>query len=251
MDHAPPPPVDDAFERTVDAILADSGLSANPYFTALEDGSFDRDDFVETQVQFYYAVVFFSRPMAALAAKIPSGRQRVEILRNVWEEHGEGDAAKMHGTTFLEFLRRVGGLSIEDVETRGLWPELRAFNTTLIGCCTLDDWEIGAGCLGAIERAFVGISARIGRAVVARGWLTADELVHYDLHEALDVRHSADFFDVIRPTWSDSKVGRYRIEQGLALGACVFDQLYRGLWAARTRRSATPARRPQPHVYNG
>ena len=72
-----------------------------------------------------------------------------------------------------------------------------------------------------------------------------------DLHEALDVRHSADFFDVIRPTWSDSKVGRYRIEQGLALGACVFDQLYRGLWAARTRRSATPARRPQPHVYNG
>ena len=44
--------------------------------------------------------------------------------------------------------------------------ELRAFNTALIGCCALDDWEIGAGCLGIIERMFVGISRWIGIAIV-------------------------------------------------------------------------------------
>jgi hypothetical protein len=33
----------------------------------LADGSFDREDFVETQIQFFFAVVFFSRPMMALA----------------------------------------------------------------------------------------------------------------------------------------------------------------------------------------
>ena len=52
-------------------ILEESGYADNPYFAALNDGSFEKDDFVETQVQFYFAVDFFSRPMAAVAARIP------------------------------------------------------------------------------------------------------------------------------------------------------------------------------------
>ena len=75
----------------VEKVLAETDPHNNPYFVALRDGSFEKDDFVETQIQFYYAVVFFSRPMAAVAAKIPSAKQRLEVLRNVWEEHGEGN----------------------------------------------------------------------------------------------------------------------------------------------------------------
>ena len=121
--------------------------------------------------------------MAVLAAKIPSAKTRTEILRNVWEEHGEGDAERRHGATFLELLHRLDGIRIEDVEARTLGPETRAFNTTLIGCCALDDWEIGAGCLGIIERMFVDISAWIGSSIVERGWLPADRVVHYSVHE--------------------------------------------------------------------
>ena len=54
------------------AILDDCGYRANPYFSALRDGSFARDDFLETQIQFYFAVVFFSRPMAALGSSARS-----------------------------------------------------------------------------------------------------------------------------------------------------------------------------------
>lgn len=252
--HHPAPdaaPSDPGFETSVDAILAACGIRANPYLLALEQGTMTRADFVATQVQFYYAVVFFSRPMAVLAAKIPGAARRVEILRNVWEEHGDGDASRMHGATFLELLHRLDGLTQQDVESHGLWPELRAFNTALIGCCTLDDWAVGAGCLGIIERAFVDVSRRLGRGIVARGWLPPERMVHYDLHEALDVRHSADFFDVVRPAWNESERGRYLVGQGLQLGAYLFDQLYRGLFAARERRTATPVRWPQPHVYTG
>ena len=41
-------------------ILEEGGYADNPYFAALKDGSFEKDDFVETQVQFYFAVDFFS-----------------------------------------------------------------------------------------------------------------------------------------------------------------------------------------------
>lgn len=235
---------------TIAAVLAQHAAEQNPYLRALRDGSLSKEDFLETQMQFYFAVVFFSRPMAVLAAKIPSARTRSAILRNVWEEHGEGDPEQRHGATFLELLHRLAGVRLEDVELRALWPELRAFNTTLIGCCALDDWQVGAGCLGVIERMFVDISAWIGQCIVARGWLPKDRVVHYATHEVLDVRHSDDFFATLAPVWDVDAGSRYRITQGLQLGAYVFDRLYRDLFAARARRVLSPSRRLQPNVYD-
>jgi pyrroloquinoline-quinone synthase len=237
-------------DDTIAEVLAQHPFADNPYLKALRDGTLSKDDFLETQIQFYFAVVFFSRPMAVLAAKIPSAQTRTAILRNVWEEHGEGDPQHRHGATFLELLHRLGGLRLEDVEARALWPELRAFNTTLIGCCALDDWEIGAGCLGIIERMFVDISSWIGRAIVTRAWLPPDRVVHYSTHEVLDVRHSDDFFATLAPTWAADAASRYRITQGLGLGAYVFDRLYRDLFAARARRATAPGRRLQRNVYD-
>lgn len=237
-------------KETIAALLEQYPLQSNPYFAALQEGSFDREDFLETQVQFYYAVVFFSRPMAVLAAKIPSAATRTEILRNVWEEHGEGQAGSRHGATFLELLKRIDDIRQEDVEARALWPELRAFNTNLIGCCALDDWEIGAGCLGIIERMFVDISAFLGEQLDKRGWLAADRVVHYSVHKELDVRHSEDFFATLQPTWERGPRERYLITQGLQLGAYVFDRLYRDLYEARTRRSMSAVDHPQRHIYN-
>jgi pyrroloquinoline-quinone synthase len=246
-----PQPARPSMLETIDRVLAEIDPQSNPYFTALRDGTFAFDDFVETQVQFYYAVVFFSRPMATLAAKIPSARMRVEVLRNVWEEHGEGDVSRMHGETFKVLLQRMAGLEVEDIESRALWPEVRAFNTALIGTCALDDWEIGTGCLGMIERMFVDISRWIGQSIVDRGWLPADRLVHYDLHEKLDVRHSDDFFAVLHRAWDRGEPGPYLVEQGLRMGGYLFDQLYRGLHAARARREWAPMRLPQERVYAG
>ncbi|MFO0984398.1 MAG: iron-containing redox enzyme family protein [Planctomycetota bacterium] len=224
-------------QQLVTDILEQCGYRSNPYFAALRSGEMCHDDFVETQIQFYFAVVFFNRPMAALAAKIPTPELRVEVLRNVWEEHGEGDASRVHGRTFLEFLDRLAHVTEADVERRALWPEVRVFNTTLVGACVLDDYLIGAGLLGMIERMFCDISSWIGRAVVARGWLRAEQMIHYNLHQQLDVRHSQDFFDILARSWDHGPLNRYMIEQGLRLGATVFDGLYHGLYRNRARRA--------------
>lgn len=226
--------------RLVDSILAEIDHRKNPYFVALNDGSFGLDDFTETQIQFQAAVVFFSRPMAALAAKIPDPLLRVEILRNVWEEHGEGTPSRMHGTTLVNFLARLRGCSVDEAEQalalRPLWPEVRAFNTVLAGACVLDEYLVGAGVMGIIERMFSDISSTIGCGCVQRGFLKPEQMVHYDLHEKVDVRHATDFFEVLAASWDEGERHRYDIEQGLRMGAVVFDQLYLSLYLARTRR---------------
>ncbi|RYZ84846.1 MAG: iron-containing redox enzyme family protein, partial [Proteobacteria bacterium] len=106
----------------IESILKETAAQQNPYFQALRDGSFSKEDFIETQIQFFFAVVFFSRPMSALAAKVPSPELRMEILRNVWEEHGEGDLTKIHGRTFTVLLERLGGIKVDDIEAKALWP---------------------------------------------------------------------------------------------------------------------------------
>jgi pyrroloquinoline-quinone synthase len=217
-------------------ILEDVSYRTNPYFMALQDGSMSFDDFVETQKQFYFAVIFFSRPMAALAAKIPSTELRIEIIRNVWEEHGEGDPERIHGKTFETFLARLTNDSNLDLDSLALWPEIRQFNTTLAGACVLDEYLIGAAMLGIIERMFCEISTMIGEGVVQRGWLSRNAMIHYNLHEEIDLKHSQDFFNVLQPAWDKDEENRYYIEQGLRLGATAFNLLYEGLFENRSRR---------------
>lgn len=216
----------------------------NPYFQALREGSFTREDFVETQVQFAHAVFFFSRPMLVLAGRVSSAAVRLPLLENVRDEHGRGDLAFSHEATFTRFLERLG-VSAGEARARPLWPEVRAFNTLLAGVCTLDDVPTALATLGIIEDLFAGLSAELGRGVVARGWLTAEALVHYRTHEELDALHAEGFYAPLRERFVREPVLRYQVEQGLELGATVFLGLYRGLYEARARRDRRAP--PGPH----
>jgi pyrroloquinoline-quinone synthase len=219
-----------------DVTLKMSNIMKNPYLKALADGSMDLDCFRQTQEQFFFAVTFFPRPMAALVGRISDPRLRLDILHNLVEEHGEFQEQLFHHTTFQQFLRSIGSRP-EQLPGMPLWPALRAFNSVLTASCVLDELEVGVGCMGIIEYAFAGISAAVGSAVVRHGWVTADNLVHYKLHAEIDERHAEEFFAVIEPDWDDARK-RYHIEQGLELGAYIFDRLYRDMYEAG-RTSAT------------
>src|SRR3712207_5109270 len=130
----------------------------NPYLRSLAEGSFEREDFVETQVQFLHAVVYFSRPMAVLAARLPRAEQRLSLLENVRDEHGGGELTGSHERTFLTLLARLG-ISPSEIDRRAQWPEVRAFNSTLLGVCAHDDLPTALAMLGVIEDLFSGISA--------------------------------------------------------------------------------------------
>src|SRR6516165_1206608 len=221
-----------------DAVLQRVNILHNPYLEALTDGSMTLECFRRTQEQFFFAVTFFPRPMAALVGRIPDPRQRLDILHNLVEEHGEFQEQKFHHTTFQQFLRSIGSQP-DTLEALSLWPALRAFNSVLTASCVLDELEVGVGCMGIIEYAFAGISAAIGKAVVRRGWVTEDRLVHYKMHAEIDERHAEEFFAVIEPLWDDPR-RRYFIEQGLELGAYIFDRLYRDMYA-RGQEELAPA----------
>jgi pyrroloquinoline-quinone synthase len=209
-------------------VLEKSGIRRNPYLQSLQDGSMSLETFRRSQEQFFVAVTFFPRPMAALVGRIPNPKARIDILHNLVEEHGEFNEEMFHHTTFQRFLRSIGS-DPEKVELNAVSAPLRAFNSVLTSACVLDELEVGVGCMGIIEYAFAGISATIGNAVVERDWVKRENLVHYALHAQIDERHAEEFFAVIEPAWDDP-ARRYFIDQGLELGAYAFNRLYSDLY---------------------
>src|SRR5712671_3440150 len=162
-------------------VLEESGIWRNPYLQTVQDGSMTVESFRRSQEQFFFAVSFFPRPMAALVGRIPNPKARLDILHNLVEEHGEFHEESFHHTTFQQFLRSIGSEPAK-LENGDLSAPLRAFNSVLTCACVLDELEVGVACMGIIEYAFAGISEIIGKAVVSRGWVQPDELVHYKLH---------------------------------------------------------------------
>jgi pyrroloquinoline-quinone synthase len=218
-------------------------VRSNPYLAGLRDGALSREDFVETQIQFLFAVVFFSRPMMVLAGRLPRPELRLALLDNVGDEHGGGRLRFCHEHTFLDLLGRLGATPAE-IETRAMWPEVRAFNTVLAGACLLDDTNTALAALGIIEHLFAGISAQIGGGIAGRGWLAKGEIVHYATHEGLDEQHAEGFFHDLYPTYDAHPRFRYQIEQGLELGAYALLRMYEDLWAHRARRWTRPVGGP-------
>lgn len=220
-----------------DEILKRIDILRNPYLEALRDGSMTLDEFRRSQEQFFFPVTFFPRPMAALVGRIADPVQRLDILHNLVEEHGEFQVQAFHHNTFRQFLRSIGS-DPEKLDALPVSPPVRAFNSVLTASCVLDELEVGVATMGIIEHAFAGISAVIGNAVVERGWVSSEQLVHYKLHAEIDERHAEEFFAVIEPKWDNDR-RRYFIRQGLELGAYIFDRLYRDLYIAATGRDGT------------
>src|SRR5438128_6282482 len=94
--------------RRAEVVLKRVNILHNPYLEALTDGSMSVECFRRTQEQFFFAVTFFPRPMAALVGRIPDPKARLDILHNLVEEHGEFQEQAFHHTTFQAFLRSVG-----------------------------------------------------------------------------------------------------------------------------------------------
>jgi pyrroloquinoline-quinone synthase len=205
-------------------LLAADPILDNPYFARLQAGQMDRAHFEKSQSQFFYAVRFFSRAMAALLARLPDSASRQVLMHNLAEEHGFDEEGAQgfrpgmaHDCTFLNFLSRLG------VQPAPQEAEVRAFNLALYGACSSEPPALAFACLGMIEYAFADISALIGSAVVERGWIGPGELVHYSLHAAIDKRHAAEFFATLEGA------PREEVEDGLRLGWYLFSQLYRTL----------------------
>ncbi|WP_141325717.1 iron-containing redox enzyme family protein [Myxococcus sp. AB025B] len=211
-------------------------IKSSKYLNALTSGDFSREDFVEAQVHMRTAVANFSRPMALLLSRLPNVSDRLPLLENVIDEHGNGKPGEAHDSAFCLLLERLGAPRGR-VEKCRPWPEILAFNTSLAGTACFESVHFAMAVFGMIEDLFGTVALITGESIVKHGWLARDQMVHYPLHATLDNKHADDFYRFLDDAYeADPKLAR-DIEQGLALGAHLIMNLFDDLYRARHRRS--------------
>jgi len=218
----------------IDDLKLKTPLSKHPYFLALSSASMTKEQFTKGQLDFYQAVMYFSRPMMQLASRFETYHQRWSILENVLEEHGGGQLGQTHGAQFRLLLHQLG-ISDQALKAHTHHPAVEIFNLTLSAIAIGKDWRFAVAVLGMIEDRFSEISGYIGRSVVENSWLTKERLCHYTLHAQLDISHAQELYQLIEKEWNEPD-GKSQISQGLTLGNYLFLDLYRQLWLLYTSK---------------
>ena len=191
---------------------------------SLLNGTMDKESFKETQISILDAVEFFSRPMFIISSKLDSYEDRYYIIRNILDEHGNGQIEKAHGNTFRQYLFSLGATE-KQIKNRKPNQAAVKYNNTLMECSLNSSIMKSIAMMGIIEERYSKISATIVKEILKKKWVSKDNLYHYSLHEELDVEHANDFYNIVKGGWKDIN-SKEEIKKGLSLGNSMILNLY-------------------------
>ena len=208
-------------------LIKSTPVEHQPFFNYLLNGTMDKEQFKKSQISLIDAVEFFSRPMFVILSKLSTYKERLPIIENILDEHGNGEIDKAHGNTFRQYLVSLGATK-KEINNRNLNKAVLEYNNALIKCATNNPTERGLAMMGMIEKRYSKISAIIVKEILKKKWVSKDLLYHYSLHEELDVEHAEGFFNIIKDGWEDMD-SRKEIQKGLTLGNSMILNLYNGI----------------------
>lgn len=65
-------------------------------------------EYLTSQIPFFYAVEAFPRMLCKLAMSIKTSEDRLLVIENLWEEHGQGKNFLFHTQTYQTYLKSLG-----------------------------------------------------------------------------------------------------------------------------------------------
>ena len=197
-------------------------ITSHRYFSDLLDGSMSFELFKSSQTNFYSAVCYFSRPMFLLCSRMENYADRLTILENILDEHGNGDIKESHAETYKSYLLNLG-LKEKDINETLSHSAVSNFYSIIEDTIKGDSIETAIAMFGIIEDRYTEISATIATSLVNNNWLSEDQLTHYKTHKELDIYHAELFYKLVRPKWVE-ETSRENIIKGIKLGnAIIFD----------------------------
>jgi hypothetical protein len=180
----------------------------------------------------------FDDMVAMAQVKLPD-EAKLELARNYWDEMGRGNMGGMHGPMLA---KTVVGLDLNPMIDETVWQSLALANTLTAFATTRRYAYHAVGALGVVELTAPG---RVGKVAAGLKRLGCEPAMrkYFDLHAALDIKHSEDWNEnALKPLVRDNPgCARYLAEGAvmrLLCGERCFEA-YRGhLWGAGARIAA-------------
>ena len=219
----------DGFLEWFEALKHDGPGQFDPLFDWLAEAASD-DDMRWFLTQEAAGEAGFDDLVALTQIKMPP-EPKLELARNYWDEMGRGHALGMHGP-MLD--RAVSALGLRPAIGTTVWESLAIANTLTALATTARYAWLSVGALGAVELTAPGRVSKIAEGMRRLGYPPVVRK-YFDLHAALDVKHSQDWDqNVLRPAVAaDPSLARPIAEGALIRlggGARCFERYRRELW---------------------
>lgn len=147
-----------------------------------------QEELLYSQIPFFQAVEAFPRALALLASKIETSEERLLVIENLYEEHGNGNPAKFHTESFKTFLIALGWNGEHNINP---WIDEWVENKLLSFKGKAAEY---AAYLSGIEYAYAPISATIANHLDTLSLQC--EQFHYSNHAELDWEHGHELLQV-------------------------------------------------------
>jgi len=211
----------------INKLKNDTPIATQIYFSRLLDGSMSFELFKNSQINFYSAVCYFSRPMLLLCSRIENYADRLIILENIIDEHGNGDIKDSHGETYKNYLLNLGAKE-KDINKTFNHSAVSNFYSIIDKTVESDNIETAIAMFGIIEDRYTEISSSISTSLINNNWLKKNQLSHYVIHKELDIYHAEQFYKLVRHKWTE-EICRDNIIKGLKLGNTIIFDIFNNL----------------------
>ena len=202
-------------------------LNNELYFKSLGNGTMSFDVFKKSQTNFYSAVCYFSRPLFVLCSRMNSYSERLKIIENIFDEHGNGEIDKAHGKTYKQYLINLG-VKEQKIKENEFHISVKNFFSKVDDVVRNDDPQKAIAMYGIIEDRYTIISSIISKTLLKNNWLDESKLAHYLVHEEIDMYHSKLFYDLIEKRWYEQS-SNIHIKEGLNIGNKLILKLFNEL----------------------
>ena len=156
-----------------------------------------------------------------------SYEERLIILENIFDEHGNGKIQDSHGNTYKKYLLTLG-VSENDINKTFNHSAVSNFYSIIDKTVEKNNIETSIAMFGIMEDRYTEISSSISSALVNNNWLRKDQLAHYKTHKELDTYHAELFYKLVRHKWTEITSREY-IKRGLKLGNKIIFDLFNDL----------------------
>lgn len=205
-------------------------IEAHPLFRHMENGSLSDRAVRAIALDVFHVVDAFPRFLAALIAQIPDYRLRMELVENLYCEHGSMDPAEIHVVTYRSFLHALG---IDDAAIDASEPGLPAtvYVRAVFDLCARAPVAEALAAMGVIEEVVARVSPIVGR--FGARYASGGTGSHFSVHETLDFSHADELYGLAERAASPQRPNE--TARGLELGRYYQRRLYDDLVATYVR----------------
>jgi pyrroloquinoline quinone (PQQ) biosynthesis protein C len=211
-------------------LFASQRVEQHALFLLLEGDRLTVDEARAIGLDIFHVVDAFPRFLAAVLTHIGDYRERMNLVENLYAEHGRMREEQVHVVTYRSFLHALG---LSDAQIDASEPGLaaQAYVRALLALCGREEPAEALGALGVIEEVVARVSPIVGR-YGSRGLRAGASMgSHFSVHEALDLSHADEIYRLAAHTCARGLENDVR--RGIALGFYYQTRLYTDLVSSR------------------